>query len=210
MSSGTVQYGVWPAGYSSDTRHHPHPVAYAAGMGLTRSEMDAELQKLYDQIPAIPDCDGRCWTSCGPINMADRERQRIRRAGYRITPYKQAMAEVDTHYCEALAEDKRCAVYEMRPMLCRLWGAVENLPCTYGCVPEGGFLSEAEGYRLIAESMRIGGGDLALDGVTVERLQAVMARDHIRSELDRIQARGQAGERKRAEESMPPAFRRST
>ena len=28
-------------------------------MSLTRSQMDAELQKLYGQIPAIPDCDER-------------------------------------------------------------------------------------------------------------------------------------------------------
>jgi len=179
-------------------------------MGLTRSQMDAALAELYAQIPRIPDCDGRCWTSCGPINMADRERQRIRAAGYRITPYKQAMAEVDTYYCEALTEGRQCAVYEMRPMVCRLWGAVETLPCVYGCVPEGGFLSEAEGYRLIAESMRVGGGERALDAKTVEELQAVMAQEHIRSELDRIHARGQAGERKRAEETIPAAFRRRT
>jgi hypothetical protein len=176
-------------------------------MGLTRSQMDAELQKLYDQIPAIPDCDGRCWTSCGPINMSDRERQRIRGAGYRITPYRQAMAKVNTYYCEALTEGKQCAVYGMRPMVCRLWGAVENLPCVYGCVPENGFLPEAEGYRLIAESMRIGGGEHKLDAKTVEELQAVMAQEHIRSELERIHARGQAGERRRAEGTIPAAFR---
>ena len=184
------------------------PLPYASVMGLTRSQMDTELQKLYDQIPAIPDCDGRCWTSCGPIGIADRERQRIRQAGYRITPYEQAMAEVDTYYCEALTRGKQCAVYEMRPMVCRLWGVVENLPCAYGCVPEGGYLSEAEGYRLIFESMRIGGGEHVIDGATVEKLQAMMAEDHLRSELDRISARGQAGERKRAEEAIPAAFRR--
>lgn len=33
----------------------------------TRSEMDAQLAELYAQIPRIPDCDGRCWTSCGPV-----------------------------------------------------------------------------------------------------------------------------------------------
>lgn len=177
-------------------------------MGLTRSQMDAALAGLYAQIPRIPGCDGRCWTSCGPVNLSDRERQRIRAAGHRITPYEQAMASVETFYCEALTGDKRCAVYDLRPMVCRLWGAVENLPCAYGCVPEGGYLTAAQGYWLLAESFRVGGGERTLSPATVEDLTAAMAEDHIQAELERINARGQAGERRRAEETIPAAFRR--
>lgn len=190
-------------------RQHPMraPGVYAAGMGLTRSQMDAALAELYAQIPAIPDCDGRCWTSCGPVGMSDRENQRIRRAGVRITPYEKAMANVERFWCEALTGDKRCAVYEMRPMVCRLWGAVEGLPCVYGCVPEGGYLSDAEGYRLINESRRIGGGPHAPVS-SAEEIRKMMDREHVRGELKRIRDRGQAGERKRAEENIPAAFRR--
>lgn len=177
-------------------------------MGLTRSQMDAELQKLYDRIPAIPDCDGRCWTSCGPVGMSDRERQRIRQAGYKITPYQQAMRKAETYYCEALTGDKRCAVYDLlRPVVCRLWGAVESLPCIYGCIPEGGYLSDVEGYWLISESMRIGGGEHAAS-VPVEEIREIAAREHIREELERIRERGQRGERIRADEAIPAAFRR--
>jgi Fe-S-cluster containining protein len=176
-------------------------------MSLTRSQMDAELQKLYDQIPAIPACDGRCWTSCGPIGMSDREGQRLRQAGYRITPYQQAVQRVETYYCEALTEDKRCAVYEMRPIVCRLWGAVEGLPCVYGCRPEGGYLSDAQGYWLISESRRIGGGEVG-QALSVEEISEIMAREHIREELQRIHDRGQQGERLRMDEGIPPAFRR--
>jgi hypothetical protein len=32
---------------------------------------------------------------------------------------------------------------------CRLWGAVESMPCPWGCQPEGGLLPDAEGRRLI-------------------------------------------------------------
>ena len=176
-------------------------------MGLTRSQMDAELQKLYDRIPVIPDCDGRCWTSCGPVGMSDRERQRIRQAGYKITPYRQAMAMIETFYCEALTEGRRCAVYDLRPMVCRLWGAVPSMPCIYGCIPEGGFLSEAEGYWLVAESLRIGGGENPAS-VPVEEIREIAAREHIREELERIRERGQRGERIRAGEAIPAAFRR--
>jgi len=180
-------------------------------MGLTRSEKDAQLDELYARIPAIPGCDGRCWTSCGPIEMSDRERQRIRAAGTRITPYQQAMAANTGQgfTCEALTSDKRCAVYALRPLICYLWGAVEGLPCVYGCVPEGGrYLSDAEAYRLIAESMRIGGGNYGDAGAA--EIDAAMAREGIQAELARLKARGQRGEQRRAEQNVPAAFRRKT
>jgi Fe-S-cluster containining protein len=178
-------------------------------MGLTRSEKDAQLAELYARIPAIPDCDGRCWTSCGPIEMSDRERQRIRAEGVRITPYPQAMAggTGQQFWCEALTGGKQCAVYELRPLICRLWGAVESLPCVYGCQPEGGrHLSDADAYRLIAESMRIGGGNYGDAGAA--EIDAAMARRGIQAEVERLKARGHAGDMRKAQEHVPAAFRR--
>ena len=170
--------------------------------------VDAQLQELYGQIPAIPDCTGQCWTSCGPIGMSDRERQRIRQAGIRVTPFQQAMASLETYWCEALTGDKRCAVYDLRPVVCRLWGAVEGMECVYGCVPEGGrWLSEMDGYRLIAEADRIGGGYHQFDDPA--RMDSAMARDVLRAEVERIRKRGAAGERNRMAHSVPAAFRRA-
>jgi Fe-S-cluster containining protein len=175
-------------------------------MGLTRSEKDAQLAELYARIPAIPDCDGRCWTSCGPIDMSDRERQRIGQAGVRITPYQQALAGVDRFWCDALTGDKRCAVYELRPLICRIWGAVESMPCVYGCVPEGGWwLSDMDAYRMIAESQRIGGGN---DDAGAADADAAMAREELRTEIDRIRGRGMPGGQRRARDGIPAAFRR--
>ncbi len=175
-------------------------------MGLTRSERDALLAELYARIPAIPDCDGRCWTSCGPIDMSDRERQRIRGAGVRITDYRQALAGVERFWCDALTGDKRCAVYDLRPLICRIWGAVESMPCVYGCVPEGGrYLSDMDAYRMIAESMRIGGGQHA--DVGAAGIDAGMARREVRAAVARIRERGRIGEQSRAQESVPEAFR---
>jgi Fe-S-cluster containining protein len=177
----------------------------------TRSEKDAQLAELYARIPAVPDCDGRCWTSCGPVDMSDRERQRIRAAGTRITPYQQAVANVERFWCDALTGEKRCAVYELRPLVCRLWGAVEGMPCVYGCIPEGGrWLSDIEAYRMIAESMRIGGGERPGGAAEID---AALAREGfhaegLRAELERNLARGRAGEQRRAQENIPAAFRR--
>jgi hypothetical protein len=173
-------------------------------MGRTRSQQDAELAALYARIPAIPDCDGRCWTSCGPIDMSWRERSRIRSAGVRITPYEDARAWSDTFYCEALTEGKRCAVYDMRPLVCRLWGAVDGLRCPFGCVPEGGWLSDEDAYRMIAESMRIGGHSSAADPGAVD---AGLARPEVREALARIRERGRRGDAQRVSETVPAAFR---
>jgi Fe-S-cluster containining protein len=53
----------------------------------------------------------------------------------------------------------RCAVYGIRPMVCRLWGLVEGMPCPHGCRPDGGLLPDTEGRRLLIEAERIGGTD---------------------------------------------------
>lgn len=131
-------------------------------MGLTRSQIDVALQELYDQVPRIPSCDGRCWISCGPIDMIDRERARIREAGYRITPAADAVLQADTFWCEALTEDRRCAVYGIRPLICRVWGTTERLRCPYGCIPEDGWLTDEEFADLLVEADKLGGNKLPL------------------------------------------------
>src|SRR2546429_6087610 len=42
----------------------------------------------------------------------------------------------------SMLRNGRCTVYEVRPMICRLWGMVEGMQCPHGCVPEGGHLTE--------------------------------------------------------------------
>jgi hypothetical protein len=180
------------------------------------SDTDAALQELYDQIPAIPDCKGRCWVSCGAIEMSDRERQRIRSAGYRITPAQEALANLDTFWCEALAGDGRCAVYEMRPLVCRLWGAVEDMPCPYGCRPERMLTSE-EGMNLVMQSLAIGGDPTGLIGSTADADAAMAAwranRNGMRHVYDDAMQRGRRGVLLRLDElgeELPAAITRRT
>lgn len=171
---------------------------------LTHSQMDAALQELYDQIPAIPDCTGQCWISCSAIDMSDRERQRIRQAGFEITPVRQAIAQVDTYWCEALTAGKRCAVYQLRPLICRLWGTAERFRCPYGCRPEGGWLSDETVFLLIAEAARIGGGDPAFTRAELER--AFGSEMFARIQRMTLEV-GQAVDLGRAADAVPPAFR---
>jgi hypothetical protein len=160
-------------------------------VGQTRSQVDAALQALYDRVPAIPDCTGQCWISCGPTDRSGREDQRIRAAGYKIAPVDEALRRIDTYWCEALTEDKRCAVYEMRPMICRLWGAVEGMKCPYGCVPEGGWLTDQEGDELLAESLRVGGSRFS--HVPPDELRAAVAGEFMRRASAAKRREGRAG-----------------
>jgi Fe-S-cluster containining protein len=161
---------------------------------------------LYARVPAIPDCDGRCWISCGPADRSQREDQRIRAAGIRITPADEAGAQPGRYYCEALTAGKQCAVYDIRPMSCRLWGATEGMKCPYGCVPEGGWLTDQEGLELITEAMRAGGSHLS--GVPRADLDVAMASEFVRQSAEVVRAQGRAGIRERASETIPAAFRR--
>src|SRR4051812_33693448 len=98
---------------------------------LTRAQkVDAELDALYAQVPAIG-CKGLCTDACGPVSGGAREQVRMRRAGVTLPPAHEGLRLVlaDPGYrCPALV-DGRCSTYEARPMICRVWGASEDLPC---------------------------------------------------------------------------------
>jgi hypothetical protein len=113
---------------------------------------DRELDALYATLPKL-DCQGYCFDSCGPIETSIRERARIiERARKPLTCNKGADG-----LCSMLTDDHRCSIYDIRPMICRLWGLIERMPCPYGCRPEGGLLDDREGLKLILEADRIGG-----------------------------------------------------
>ena len=57
--------------------------------------------------------------------------------------------------CPMLSPDRRCNVYDIRPLICRLWGLVRTMRCPWGCVPER-WLSHEDGHRLLARVEAIG------------------------------------------------------
>jgi Fe-S-cluster containining protein len=110
-----------------------------------------QLDAIYDQVPQI-ECKGHCHASCGPIFMTHLEWRRIEEN----TPG--ALQQVTCISCPMLDEQmKRCTIYEIRPMICRLWGVVETMRCPFGCKAER-ILSLNESYGLSERARRLDKG----------------------------------------------------
>lgn len=110
---------------------------------------DQRLQELYDQLPQI-DCAGLCHDSCGPIQMSIRERTRIE--GLAGEPITCGFGPS----CSMLTTERKCSVYTIRPLICRLWGLMRSMPCPYGCRPER-VVEDDEAMALLVAAEEIGG-----------------------------------------------------
>jgi len=111
--------------------------------------IDRDLQALYDALPTL-ECQGKCQESCGPIAMSARERENAERAlGAGVN------ADNERLECSALHHG-RCAIYAQRPMVCRLWGMTEKMPCPWGCRPSR-MLPDREASAFLRASLHVGG-----------------------------------------------------
>lgn len=119
--------------------------------------MPDSLERIYRVIPQVA-CKGLCSETCGPIDMSSEERRRIAERGVVIPPSDSALANLldnPSYHCPALDDDKRCRVYADRPLICRLWGAVESMPCPHGCEVTPGLLMDGGAQSLIGRSLRL-------------------------------------------------------
>ena len=101
-----------------------------------------QIRKIYDQIPDVH-CKGLCHKECTIIPMSRAERVDILATGSQMprdidkTNVCSALAGTLEHIpvCSALTADKRCSIYENRPMVCRLYGTDKRIQCPHGCKP---------------------------------------------------------------------------
>lgn len=142
-----------------ETFTRPKLVGCAATGGPVRAatpEQIAELEALYAQIPGVG-CMGLCQAACGPIGMGEAEYARLQEPGMpaivRADPGRIPFTPAS---CPALTLFGQCSVYALRPMVCRIWGAVASMRCPHGCRPEGGFMDEATGQILLMRSLMVG------------------------------------------------------
>lgn len=141
-----------------------------AAMGSRRSRQqagrEAQLDQLYAQLPRL-ECRGKCQGSCGPIDMSNIERRRIAQRGVDIPRL--------CGTCPALTMLGACAVYEIRPMICRLWGVVEAMACPHGCMPEGGWLDDATSLEFLTSSLQLGGRPATVPAVSPDLVRVLLA-----------------------------------
>lgn len=143
--------------------------------GLARQPNPEALDALYRSLPRM-ECKGKCASCCGPAPASPLEKERIRARDVDwvdVTSVSLPTGQVFDLACTALDQKSlRCRVYEDRPMVCRIWGLVEELACPWGCMPEGGYLDSTEGLRLMNLSLWYGGSSLGIEPSKWERLAA--------------------------------------
>lgn len=118
--------------------------------------MPDSLERIYRAVPTVQ-CKGMCQQACGPIDMSAEERRRIDAGGIHIPTMRElndSITERGSMDCPALVDGK-CSVYDDRPLICRLWGAVESMPCPHDCEVTPGLLMDEGAQTLIGRSLKL-------------------------------------------------------
>lgn len=97
--------------------------------------IEKEIKKLYAKIPEFECLEG-CTGCCGPVPFSKWEWDRIKD--------KRKATGFDCPYINC----GKCEIYDKRPLLCRLFGTVEDLRCPYGRRPDK-LLSKKEGQEIM-------------------------------------------------------------
>jgi hypothetical protein len=100
------------------------------------------LELLYSESPGF-ECEPGCTECCGCVPMTAIERARLKK---HREPGNTGL--LDCPYVDKKAG--RCVAYNDRPLLCRLFGATEDLRCPRGCGPSA--LLSGERTRIIMEA----------------------------------------------------------
>lgn len=110
------------------------------------SDSTDALDRLYAELPTI-ECQRLCQEACGPIGMTRIEHRRLERG-------RGELACVGLE-CPLLV-DGACSAYDIRPLICRVFGLSEGLKCPHGCVPSR-WLTDEEAFELFRRANAIGG-----------------------------------------------------
>lgn len=115
------------------------------------------LQELYNKLPKI-DCKGNCVRQCSVVPLGMEEEDYITE-GYGHDRIPEPEFQDGEPVCNQLTDDGRCSIHDRRPLICRLYGLVDNpmMKCDHGCEPEY-WLSDEKARRLI--DMIIKDGDI--------------------------------------------------
>jgi hypothetical protein len=125
-----------------------------------RKKRKPTVEEIWAQVPSV-DCDGRCAKACRVIGMSEEEFMMMEDRIPDFPSFEQMMFDQkrvgpSNYRCPSLV-DGRCSQYDVRPLVCRLYGVTEAMKCPFGCVPEGGFMPAEEASRLWDRMTEVGG-----------------------------------------------------
>lgn len=128
---------------------------------VNKTKTIKRLKKVYDQVPDV-ECKGLCHRQCSMIPVEPCEQDVIMdiSGAFQHNP-RIGIAHGDRvlplspqGQCGYLDAFKKCAVYENRPLICRLYGAAEGLECEHGCKPKR-YLDRDEVVKLLRKVQKI-------------------------------------------------------
>jgi hypothetical protein len=109
--------------------------------------MRDSIVRIYSEVPEV-NCKGLCHRACGPIEMSVFEKKAI------VEKHGNLPSVDHNLTCSKLIE-KRCSIYEDRPLICRLYGATRGLPCSHGCAPKAGYLPGKAARKLVHRAEKL-------------------------------------------------------
>ncbi|MDO6441689.1 YkgJ family cysteine cluster protein [Marinobacter sp. 2_MG-2023] len=87
------------------------------------------IARLREHIPSF-ECVPGCHDCCGPVTTSPEEMSRLP-----VKSDAEHEAALEDFNCVHLGPEG-CRVYEERPLICRLFGTTQNMPCPNGRRPE--------------------------------------------------------------------------
>jgi len=110
------------------------------------------LAEIYAAIPKV-ECRQLCSEQCSLILLGKVELDAMEKAFGGVLSHKPGCLS-----CPALDTfTKTCTVYDVRPFICRLFGASRKLMCPHGCKPERQMTDQEEHALLLAYNRIVGG-----------------------------------------------------
>lgn len=153
MKMSPSRGGNWADNKQSMFRETERPRTFRAVRFMNDSTRLATIDDLLKGIPQFQCVEG-CSDCCGPIVMTKLEAHRIAaRTG-------QKSVTTDAHLkCSLLGSDGKCSVYDIRPAVCRVFGASESerLVCPHGRKP-GNPMTPSETGALMDKVLTLGHG----------------------------------------------------
>lgn len=129
--------------------------------------VSATFQEILDTLPTLK-CKRKCQLSCGPVHPSPLEMSIIRDflKGKELKRFKNfADKDVQLHLemrhkdfydgcvkCPYLGKQGLCEIYDVRPLICRVWGMWKKMRCQWGCRPSR-WLSDDE-VRIMFETLK--------------------------------------------------------